>query len=521
MEMKVTAKEITARNVSDSATSGLLEALPDAIVIVNQEGQVANVNSQTEELFGYAREEILGQPIEMLIPERFRGRHVASRSDYVQKPMVRPMGTGMDLRARRKDGSEFPVEISLSPMTTNDGVLVISSIRDITIRRRMEGLLDAQREILELIAMNHPLTDILHKICQVIEDQSQGMLCSILILDGTQLHHGAAPSLPDDYTRAIDGIHIGSAVGSCGTAAYRKEPVIVSDIATDPLWAQYCELALRHGLRACWSTPILSSAGSVLGTFAMYYHETRSPTAHDENLIDIATHLASVGIERRQEEHALREISGHLIHAQEEERSRIARELHDSVSQKLALLAVELDILAQRQSRPELQLTEQLQKLVEQTRDISTEIYNLSYQLHPSQLAHVGLDTAIKRLCMEITEQSETVIEYSSHLDGKVLPSDAALCLYRVTQESLRNVLQHSNARDAHVELTENSTTVNLRISDSGVGFDTAGANIKGRLGLLSMRERARLVGGKISIHSKPAAGTCIDVEIPLSSSVE
>ena len=129
-----------------------------------------------------------------------------------------------------------------------------------------------------------------------------------------RLRHGAAPSLPKTYTQAIDGAAIGPCVGSCGTAAYRAEPVIVSDIATDPLWADYRDLALAHGLRACWSTPIISSAGSVLGTFAIYYREPRSPTPQDHNLIEQITHLASIALEREQAEEALRQAQADLAH---------------------------------------------------------------------------------------------------------------------------------------------------------------------------------------------------------------
>jgi C4-dicarboxylate-specific signal transduction histidine kinase len=127
-----------------------------------------------------------------------------------------------------------------------------------------------------------------------------------------RLRHGAAPSLPMPYTDAIDGLAIGPSVGSCGTAAYRAEPVIVSDIATDPLWADFRDLALAHGLRACWSTPILSSERKVLGTFAIYTREPRSPTPQVHNLIEQITHLASIAIEREQAEERLSQAQADL-----------------------------------------------------------------------------------------------------------------------------------------------------------------------------------------------------------------
>jgi len=127
-----------------------------------------------------------------------------------------------------------------------------------------------------------------------------------------RLRHGAAPSLPSLYNEAVDGVVIGPSAGSCGTAAYRAEPVIVSDITTDPLWADYRDVALAHGLRACWSTPIRSSAGKVLGTFAIYYREPRSPTGLDHSFIRQIVHLASIAVERKQAEEALHQAQADL-----------------------------------------------------------------------------------------------------------------------------------------------------------------------------------------------------------------
>src|SRR5262249_11022835 len=132
------------------------------------------------------------------------------------------------------------------------------------------------------------------------------VLASVLLLDGRQLRHGAAPSLPQAYNEAINGLTIGPSEGSCGTAACRAEPVIVSDIAVDPLWAKHRDLALSYSLRACWSTLIVSSQDEVLGTFAMYYREPRTPTSRHRELIELATHLVRVAIERDRTGQALR-----------------------------------------------------------------------------------------------------------------------------------------------------------------------------------------------------------------------
>jgi PAS domain S-box-containing protein len=151
-----------------------------------------------------------------------------------------------------------------------------------------------------MIMAQEPLPEVLNMLCKNIEQQHPGLLCSVLLLDadGKSLRLGAAPSLPKSYNEAIDGVQIGQAVGSCGTAAYLREPVIVSDIESDPLWADYRALARAHGLRACWSTPMLSHEEKVLGTFAVYYREPRSPDNQHLQLIERATHLATIAIER-------------------------------------------------------------------------------------------------------------------------------------------------------------------------------------------------------------------------------
>src|SRR5260370_35938903 len=158
-----------------------------------------------------------------------------------------------------------------------------------------------------MIAKGGELAPTLDALCRFGEEMSGNVLVSILLVspDGKSLRHGAAPSLPTRYTEAIDGGLIGPCAGSCGTAASRKAAVMVSDIASDPLWAQYRELALAHGLKACWSTPIFSTGRKDMGTFALHSFQTGSPTPQQRNLIEQLTHLAAVAIERRQAAPAL------------------------------------------------------------------------------------------------------------------------------------------------------------------------------------------------------------------------
>lgn len=156
-----------------------------------------------------------------------------------------------------------------------------------------------QEEVRQMIAANVPLSEILSQLVLMIESQAPDMVASILLLsfDGNHVRHAVAPSLPESYIKAIDGSPIGPKHGSCGTAMFRGEPVNVSDILTDPLWDDYREYAKEIGMRACWSTPIMSSKGKVLGSFAMYYREPRHPDGEEQHLTYVATKLAAEAIE--------------------------------------------------------------------------------------------------------------------------------------------------------------------------------------------------------------------------------
>ncbi len=182
------------------------------------------------------------------------------------------------------------------------------------LRQRQRRLLEGQNAALELIADGTDLALTLCHLCHIVEQLSSGTACSVLLLVDGYLRHGAGPSLPAAFTAAADGLPVGPAAGSCGTAAYRRLPVAVHDIASDPLWEDHRTLALTHGLRACWSYPILARGGTVLGTFAVYHREPRSPREDDWQTIADIARLARIAIERDQKDRALRDSTAQIRH---------------------------------------------------------------------------------------------------------------------------------------------------------------------------------------------------------------
>ena len=211
---------------------------------------------------------------------------------------------------RSSSGIEKWWDVVVSPITDVNGSVaqLLAVSRDITERRRDEAVRAAQHQVLGMIASGSALPDVLECLVRLVEQQANGMRCSVLLLDedGTHARHGAAPSLPGDYVRAIDGLPIGPRNGSCGTAMFLGTPVFVTDTFTDPLWEDYRDIARRFGLRASWSTPILSPQRHVLGSFAMYYGEPRSPSEEELRLIEVAADIARLAIGHQRQLEALR-----------------------------------------------------------------------------------------------------------------------------------------------------------------------------------------------------------------------
>ncbi len=220
--------------------------------------------------------------------------------------------------------------------------------------------------------------------------------------------------------------------------------------------------------------------------------------------------------DRKAAEVARAALSRRLVNAQEEERSRIARELHDDISQRLALLAIGLQQLAGGISSSRERLQEQTEELWTQANDIAGDVQRLAHQLHSSKLQHLGLAAAIRGLGAEFSRQHKIAVDCKVDPVPAGIQHEVALSLFRVAQEAFRNIAKHSRAQHAHAELISTNGEILLRVSDDGVGFDPARVGAETGLGLISMRERLRLVGGELLISSKPSAGTSLEARVRL-----
>lgn len=331
-------------------TQAVIDSVMDGIIIIDQRGIIISFNHSAEHIFGYQEAEVIGRNASIVVPESHRTQYDSFIDNYFHSGEKKTIGVGSEFEGKHKDGHLFKIELRIAEIQHEGTSNFIALIRDITERHYNETLLAAQDHILSLIARNSLLPITLEALVKDIEALSPDLKASILLIDasGERLIHGAAPSLPAEYNAAINGVTIGEGVGSCGTAAYRREQVIVTDISKDPLWANFKDLAAAHNLAACWSTPIFSE-NTLLGTFALYFSQPRSPSDEHKRVIKMATHVASLAITHQQRGAQIRQLAFFDSLTSLPNRSlgmdRLVRAVNDAHrrSEKLAVIFIDLD----------------------------------------------------------------------------------------------------------------------------------------------------------------------------------
>jgi len=301
-----THAEIAGQHTPDELATALammhatLESTTDAILVTDEANYVREFNEKYVKFWGIPPHVMISAHVSELW--KYISPQLKDSDGYlvrVHEIIASAAPETFDV-LELKDGRVFERNSAIQ-LIKQRNVGRVWSFRDITRRKRAQDALANEKRVLEKIASGAPLARVLNELVRGVEAQScDGMICTVLVFDEAAqcLRHGAAPSMPVEYNRTVDGIRIGRCIGSCGSAAYKREPVFATDIATDPHWADYVELAATFGLGACCSTPVFSSDGALLGTVAMYYRHPHEPSAHDRELIRMATHLAGIVIER-------------------------------------------------------------------------------------------------------------------------------------------------------------------------------------------------------------------------------
>lgn len=513
-----------------------IESSEDGLLVVDRTGRVRVHNQRFVELWSIPLELLVNQDDQALL-------------DFVINQLTQPENflAGVTYLYEHPDQESFDVltfkdgriyERYSRPQRLNDEIVGrVWSFRDVTERRSNEWLVQGQARILESIATGRPLNETLAELCHTAENASPEMICSVLLVsaDGQHLRHGAAPSLPEDFCRLVDGIAIGPKSCSCGTCVHREATVIVEDIAADPLWEDFKHLALPLGLRACWSTPIFNQNREVVGTLAFYYPTPKRPTVRERRIIEMATHTAAIAILKHHSDEQLarsaqilRQLSGNLLEAHEAERRHLARELHDELGQTLTATKILLESLTpdQRNSTPDaLPLPTNnhtpLGTAISHVETMLQQVRTLSLSLRPTILDDCGLPAALRWLLDQHTKTTGRPVSFElKQYDGAPEPAIETAC-FRIAQEALTNISRHSHAHTVNVELQCDAAHLTLVVRDDGVGFDVTTATLRahagGSVGLLGQQERAALLGGRVEINSRPGTGTEIRVWFPVN----
>jgi serine phosphatase RsbU (regulator of sigma subunit) len=339
------SEDIASRTTDELAKSlamlrATLESTTDAILVMDENRYVRAFNEKYAQLWQVPIDILAGIHSNELW-QKYIGPQFKDPEGYLTRVLEivdTAVPESYDL-LELKDGRVFE-RYSAIQLDEKRYVGRVWSFRDVTQRKRNADALASEKRVLEQIASGVPLSKVLETLVRGVEAQScDDMICSVLVMDeaGERLRHGAAPSLPEGYNRIVDGVYIGPRVGSCGSAAYSREPVFATDIATDPHWSLYVPLAKEFGLGACCSTPVFSSESVLLGTVAMYYRRPHVPSAHDRELIRMATHLAGIVIERHRAEEQLRAAT-----TAAEERAREIKRAYDNLRHTQEALNAEL-----------------------------------------------------------------------------------------------------------------------------------------------------------------------------------
>ncbi|MEE8200305.1 MAG: PAS domain S-box protein [Candidatus Acidoferrales bacterium] len=514
------AKDIAGHKAAEEKFKGLLEVAPDAMLIVNDEGEIVLVNAQTEQLFGYGRQELLGQPAQMLLPEPLRSRRGEGWAHYFTQPQVPPTGVCLELYGLRKDAARFPMEISLSPLKTEQGVLVSCAIRDVTDRKRKQKVARGQtatlRKMLNALTAKPELDTFLAQVITAVNEQL-GAHTTRLWFHDKECGALYVKALCQDgciVPVARTGLPTESEPLSARTLPWWQElvgtrhPVVVrvDDPTADvPVFDR--DSLLARGLKTLLRVPLLLGE-EVVGWLTVLHVGVRHYLPEEielaqvlANHVTLALQLTQLAEERRQS-------------AILQERNRIAGEIHDTLAQGFTGIVIQLE--AAEDVLPE--SPEEVRTHIIQARSLAreslAEARRSVWALRPQALEEGDLASAFMYLANQLTAGTLIQVEFSLRGTPCPLPLSIEHDLLRIGQEALTNALRYAQVTKVRMELRFEPQQVRLCVYDDGRGFDPSQPTAHG-FGLTCMRARAERIGAQLQVDSRPRKGTRITVTVP------
>lgn len=502
------ASEAARREVEEAARAReavrvlVAVSVSDVIFHLGVEGdrfRFLEINPAFTKATGLEPAMVVGQLVDEVIPEPSLGVVLAKYREAIRERRT----------VRWIERTEYPTgtkygEVSVTPVLDASGrcTRLVGTVHDVTDATRARELSAAMQRILESVASGSSLGETLSGLAAATQEQVPGSMASVLLVsaDGKRLAVAAAPDLPEEWRLAIDGLRVGSAGGPCCAAIVERRPVMVDE---------------------CWSVPILAGESRVLGSFALHFRQPRSASPAETELLSRAAHVAGIAVQRHEVDAQLRALSARIEAAREEERTGIAREIHDQLGQSLTAIKLDLAWIARRAESadglPRDVLLAKVRDLSQLTGETIDLVRRISTELRPGVLDDLGLVAALTWQAQEFEKITNIRCTVRAEVGDEAPGRDIATAVFRVLQEALTNVVRHAHATRVDVALEERDAWLEMRVRDDGRGIAVAEAKDPRSLGLLGMRERARRLGGTASFERADPAGTLVTLRLPLA----
>jgi PAS domain S-box-containing protein len=470
--------------------SWLLNSAADALIITDIKGQIILANPPALNMFGYVAEELNDTPIETLLPERIRHAHIGLRTGYLKQPVTRAMGSGKELSARRKDGTEFPVEVSLSPLQTERGVaLVMATVHDISLRKQAESALKENEARIRAIV--------------------DTAVDAIITIDETGIIERFNPAAQKLFGYSETDIK-GKNVSSLMPAPFQK--------MHDGYLSKYLTTGEKKIIGIGREVTGLRKDGTVfpmdLSIAEMRIGERRMFTG----IVRDVSERRAVEQALRKSQEELRQLAGHLERTKEDERKRIAREIHDELGGIMAGIKAYVSVVIEREARAG-KTPEPL--LIEAAALADTgfqAVRRVIADLRPSVLDQLGVWAALESHAGQISKQSNLQCTCRIEDNAAAIEPDpeTSTMLFRVVQEALTNAVRHAQASAASIHVSVDGEILQVCVQDDGNGIDTSRQSSGVSWGITGMGERALYFGGVVTVSGAAGQGTCVKLRIPL-----